>query len=189
MGLFGRKKAKQANDMWAGWPESLDVGDINDVNWIKQSNDPLVWHAAAMACLIFRGDKHDLIPWLVQQPSLDRVTAAAMFLHRSNGIRRLTNDQVELVQMKQGQVEEMIDLLCKLDTTQIVPDNGIGLASGWELERQEAVTLLANNPRIPRAILDRPIDRQTAAMPYTDIGEGELVSDAFMRKNMPFMFE
>lgn len=189
MGLFGPKKAKGANDIWAEWPESLDVSDITDVNWIKHSNDPLVWHTAAMACLIFRGDEHGLIPWLVRQPSLDRVTAAAMFLHGGNGVRHLKKDHIEIVRMEQAQVREMIDLLCDLDATRMLADNGIGMQPDWELARLETITILAGNPRMPRVILDQPIDRQTAAMPYTDIGEGELVSDKFMRENMPFLFD
>jgi hypothetical protein len=184
---FGQKKAKDSNDRWAGWPETLDVSDSDDVNWIKQSNDPLVWHTAAIACLIFRGDEHGLMAWLARQPSLDRVTAAAMFMHGSNGVRYLTKGNIEAVRMKPIQVQEMIDLLCDLSETHALTDNGIGMASGWEAERAKTIAALVDNPRAPMRILERPIDQQTAAMPYTDIGEGELVSEKFIRENMPFL--
>lgn len=189
MVLFGRKKANTGNDPWAGWPETLDVSVSTDVNWIKQSNDPLVWHTAAMACLFYRGDKHELIAWLVRQPSLDRVTAAALFLHGSSGVHHLKKDSISVVRMKRTQVEEMIDLLCDLDEAHALLDNGIGMQPDWEVERLDTLATLANNPRTPVRFLGRPIDQQTAAMPYTDIGEGDLVSKKFMRENMPFLFD
>ena len=91
--------------------------------------------------------------------------------------------------MQQSQVEEMIDLLCTLDNTRVLADNGIGMASGWEVERLEAILALAYHPRMPAKILERPIDRQVAKMPYSDIGEGDLVSQKWMRENMPFLFD
>lgn len=187
MALFGRKKAKDGNDRWIGWPESLDVSASTDINWIKETNDPLVWHTAAMACLIFRGDEHGLITWLARQPSLDRVTAAAMFLHGGNGVRHLAKDHIESTRMKPIEVREMIDLLCDLGEAHALTDNGIGMESGWELARVETIATLADAPRAPMRILERPIDQQTAAMPYTDIGEGDLVSKKFIRENMPFL--
>ena len=187
MALFGRKKAKGGNDRWAGRPETLDVKTSTDVDWIKQSNDPLVWHTAAMACLIFCGDEHGLIAWLVRQPSLDRVTAAALFLQGGNGVRHLKNDYIESVSMKPLQVEEMIDLLCDLDQAHALTDNGIGMDPAWEVARLETLATLAGNPRMPVRFLKRPIDQKTATMPYTDIGEGDLVSEKFIRENMPYL--
>lgn len=189
MVFFKRKKPVQGDPRWLGWPDTLDVNDSADVEWIKRSNDPLVWHAAALACLIFSGDKHDLIAWLVQQAGLDRVTAAAMFLHNGNGVSFLTGDHLDFVQMKEPQVAEMIDRLCDLSSSQALEDNGIGMGSGWEDARQETVKKLAGHPRAPMGILGRPIDRQTTTMPYTDIGEGDLVSLKFMRESMPFLFD
>lgn len=189
MPFFKRKKPVQDDARWRDWPETLDVNDGVDVEWIKRSNDPLVWHTAALACLIFCGDKHGLIAWLVQQPTLDRVTAAAMFLHRGNGVSFLKGDHLDFVQMKEMQVAEMIDRLCDLSGSRTLEENGIGMEPGWEDARQETVNILAGHPRAPMGILRRPIDRKTATMPYTDIGEGDLVSLKFMRESMPFLFE
>ncbi len=189
MRLFGRSKATGNDPRWRGWPESLDVHNSVDVNWIKQSGDPLVWHTAALACLIFVGDPHGLIAWLVQQPNLDRVTAAAIFLHGGNGVRRLENNYLNIVKMEDPQVQDMIDRLCDLDGSRVLADHGIGLDPGWESTRLETVARLRDNPRAPKGILSRPIDRQTAKMPYSDIGEGELVSEKFLRENMPYLFD
>lgn len=186
--MFGRKGLVQP-DRWSGWPDTLDVNESSDVEWIKQSNDPLVWHDAALTCLIFRGDQHGLVPWLARQARLDRVTAAAMFLHRNNGVSHLNGGPVEFVEMTETQVIEMIDALCDLDGARAFADNGIGMQAGWESARLEAIETLANNPRAPMAILGSPIDRQTAKMPYTDIGEGDLVSDKYGRETMPFLFD
>lgn len=189
MSIFRRKKAVKDDERWQGWPDSLNVNDSADVEWIKRSNDPLVWHTAALACLIFHGDRHGLIAWLAQQPTLDRVTAAAMFLHRGNGVFYLKGDYLDFVQMTEIQVVAMIDLLCDLDGTRTLAENGIGMASEWESARLDSVGKLAGHQRAPMRILAHPIDHQTTKMPYTDIGEGDLVSLKFMRENMPFLFD
>ena len=189
MALFGRKGLVQQPDRGSGGPDTLDVNDSADVKWIKQSNDPLVWHDAALACLIFRGDQHGLVPWLARQARLDRVTAAAMFLHRNNGVSYLQGSHVEFVEMMEAQVVDMIETLCDLDGTRTLADNGIGMEAGWESARLEAIEVLGNHPRVPMQILGGPLDRQTARMPYSDMGEGDLMSDKHMRETMPFLFD
>lgn len=137
-----------------------------------------------------------MIAWLVEQPTLDRVTAAAIFLHRNNGLRRLSGEEVEFVSSGDDaehgrvkrQVEHAIDRLCDLDGSRVLADHGIGMAAGWEQAREEALARLAGNARTPFRLLRDPVDRQTATMPYTDIGEGELVSEAFMRREMAFIY-
>lgn len=196
MPIFGRKKPNAGSPRGQHYPEKLDVGDSADVQWIKQSGDPKVWHDAALTCLIFRGDPHDLIAWLVEQPALDRVTAAAIFLHGDNGVRRLSGEDVEFVgkgddaevYRRKRQVEQAIDRLCDLDGSRTLADNGIGMAEGWEKARLVALAALTGKARAPLRLLQSPIDRQTAAMPYTDMGEGELVTDAYLRREMPFLF-
>jgi hypothetical protein len=189
MTIFGRKKSAMPTVRRTDRPDTLDVGDAADVDWIKRSGDPLIWHAAALACLIFRGDKHGLLEWLIEQPNIDRVTAAAILLHRSNGVRRLKGESVEYVQMDEMLVERLIDRLCALDTEQSFSDHGIGLGEGWETERVKALSDLSDNPRAPVGILRDPIDRQTVQMPYLDLGEGDLFSEQHMRETMPFLFD
>jgi hypothetical protein len=189
MSFFKRKKPAEDPERWQGWPDGLDVKDGADVEWIKRSNDPLVWHAATLACLLFQGDQHGLLPWLARQPALDRVTAAAMFLHGDNGLSHLEGGHLNCVRMTETPVVEMIDILCDLDGTRTLSDNGIGMAAGWESARLDAVARLADNQRAPMRILAHPIDRQVAKMPYTDIGEGDIVSRKFMRENFPYLLD
>jgi hypothetical protein len=189
MPIFGGKSQRSKTQSWEGYPDKLDVTSSADVEWIKQSNDPLVWHDATLACLIFSGDPHGLVAWLVEQPALDRVTAAAMFLYRDNGVRRLRGEPVEFVRNDdKARFERMIDRLNELDSTRGLISHGIGMASAWEKARIAAIAILAEHGRAPLRILEQPIDRKTAAMPYCDIGEGELVSDAAMRRDLPFLF-
>ncbi|WP_209348071.1 hypothetical protein [Pontixanthobacter sp. CEM42] len=187
MAFFRRKKTKSANPSWGSYPDSLDVDDLDDVTWIKSCQDPLVWHDAAMACLIFRGDKHGLIGWLAEQPQLDRVTAATMFLHRDNGPRILRGDVVEYIQMKPDQIIAMIKTLCERDSALSYSENGIGLGSGWEDAKQSIIAELSHHSSFPMHMLAKPIHHNTVNRPYYDIGEGELVSDNYIREHMPYM--
>ena len=188
MPIFGKKKPSQDSQVWHDYPDFLDVNDKDDVEWIKQSNDPLVWHTAALACLIFRGDEHDLLTWLTQQPNLDRVTAASMFLHGGNGASFLLGRPLNYVQMPQEQLAKMLKCLCEQDATRTLVDSGIGLEPGWESARQDTIKELADHPLAPLAMLSRPVDRQTVTMPYSDIGEGDLASRKYLKEEMPFLF-
>ena len=189
MPFFGRKKPSAPIAPRSERPDTLDLSNAADVDWIKRCDDPLVWHTAALACLIFSGDRHDLLAWLIEQPSLDRVTAAAIFLHGSNGVRHLKGEGVEYVRIDNMLMEQLIDRLCALDKEQSWADHGIGLGEGWETERLTALADLADNPRAPVRLLERPIDRQTAQMPYSDLGEGDLFSEEHMRETMPYLFD
>jgi hypothetical protein len=48
--------------------------------WVKAQRDPALWHQAAMAALAYRGDPHGFLPWLLEQPEMDRATAGWIFL-------------------------------------------------------------------------------------------------------------
>lgn len=188
--MFGWGKSARAKSLsgnaarWEDWPETLNVDDIADVTWIKQSNDPLVWHDAALACLIFRGDEHGLLPWLARQDTRDRVTAAAMFLHGSNGVRYLEEGRVEgnyHSRNAEQNIVEMLDILCDLDRQRRLPRNGIGLLPEWEEARRSTLKQLRGNPRAPMKMLRSASGRQRAQMPYIDMGEGELTSVPYLR--------
>jgi hypothetical protein len=56
--------------------------DARHDNWVRASNDPAIWHEAAIAVFLYLGDRHGFQPWLVRQPDIDRATAGWLFLSR-----------------------------------------------------------------------------------------------------------
>ena len=65
--------------MQAGIDE-LDIAEADHAAWVKAQRDPALWHQAAMAVLAYRDDDHGFLPWLLQQPEMDRATAGWIFL-------------------------------------------------------------------------------------------------------------
>lgn len=174
-------------------PESLDPDSADDIAWIKESGDPLIWHSAALGIVLFRDDSQDFLAWLVEQERMDRVTGLAIFLAQSNGKNRLTGGVIPAEQMlepyrsRQSRINHAIDRLCELDTQRTWSEHGVGLEEGWEAERAQLLAALGSDPRFPRNLFARPIPRQTARMPYIDIGEAELYSEDYVRQTMPYL--
>ncbi|PLK24719.1 hypothetical protein C0V72_04270 [Porphyrobacter sp. TH134] len=188
-------KKKPAAPSTSSLPESLDPDSADDIAWIKQSGDPLIWHSAALGILLFRDDSQNFLAWLVEQERMDRTTALAIFLAQSNGKNRLTGGVIPPEQMpepyrsKQARINHAIDRLCELDTARTWPEHGVGLEAGWEDERAKLLTELGSDPRFPRNMFARPIPRQTARMPYLDLGEAELYSEDYIRQTMPYLLD
>ena len=107
------------------YPNELSVLRREDVDWIKSCGNPLVWHDAALSCILFLGDEHGLVPWLCEQSGLDRTTAVCLFLHRDVGIQKLLGLPVEHHELGALQAERIVEQLCALDRTNPLPDNGI----------------------------------------------------------------
>lgn len=187
--VFGRRTQTAGTEPPVATRESLDVCSEADVEWIKQTGNPLVWHDAALACLIFSGDPHRLLPWLAEQTQLDRVTAAAMFLHNGNGAAHLSGAALQCHVVDPETTSAMLERLCSSHPTPHFQENGIGLSQGWEDARLDTVANLPEAHRAAHAILRGPINVQTARMPYQDIGEGELMSRAYLEKAMPFLLD
>ncbi|MDC8754585.1 hypothetical protein OIK40_08025 [Erythrobacter sp. sf7] len=180
-------------------PEMLDPDSADDIAWIKQSGDPLIWHSAALGILLFRDDSQDFLTWLVEQETMDRVTALAIFLAQSNGKNRLTGGVIPPEQMpepyrsKHMRINHVIDRLCELDAERTWPEHGIGLGigleHGLEEEREKLTAELGSEPRFPHNLFARPIPRHTAQMPYLDIGEAELYSREAVARDMPYLLD
>lgn len=179
---------------WNDYPGMLDLDSPEDIAWVKQCGDPLVWHEVAMAILTFRGDEAEFLAWLVEQEPLDRATAMMMFLAQNNGPdilldRRLHPDQIEGYRAAiERRIRHMVQRLCERDGTSQWPESGIGLNEAWETARQKALEELGDDPRCPKAILGEPVSTLEPRSPYIEIGEGELVSEPWARENMPYMF-
>jgi len=183
------ERADSGDDGQQGLLDEIDVNNPDHIAWAKALGNPLVWHDCALACLIFRGDAHEFLLWLVQQPRLDRVTAAAIFLHEGNGPNYLSGESLVAKHLDENQIGRIIEALCDLDLAHALTDNGIGLPEGWEQARLDTLASLPDHPDIPLRFLRDPINQQTANMPYRDIGEGDLMSVGYMRTAMPFLLD
>lgn len=162
------------------YPEFLNIQDPGDVAWIKACGNPLVWHEAALAALIMLGDKHGLVPWLVRQPRLDRVTAAAMFMHADNGRNFLRGEPLQHHLYDPVDIEDVFSVLCDPASERVFPDHGCSLFDEWEDERQKLVAELSDDPRFPMAVMASPVNVGTAEMPYYEDGDGVLMSKAVL---------
>ncbi|MET4131356.1 hypothetical protein ABIE62_000468 [Porphyrobacter sp. MBR-155] len=191
--MFGRKSTSEPGS--SPLRDSLDFTNADDMAWVKQRGDPLIWHVVALSMVIFGVENEDFMAWLVEQERMDRVTALAIFMAQSNGKNRLTGgvlppeDMPEPYRSRQRGINRIIDRLCELDKQRTWPEHGIGLEPGWEEERPKLLAELGHDPRFPRNMFARPIPPQTAKMPYHDIGEAELVSEGYMRKHMPYLLD
>jgi hypothetical protein len=191
--MFGLKWGREPAR--AEMPESLDLANPEDLDWVKESGDPLVWHCVALSMVVFGVEDADFMAWLVEQERMDRVTALAIFMAQSNGIHRLEGGVLPPEQLpepyrrRQLCINHVIDRLCALDTHRSWPEHGIGLEPGWEDDRAALLARFADDPRFPRRMFATPVPKQTARMPYHDIGEAELVSEAYLRKYMPYMLD
>ena len=189
MVFFGFNK-KVADQRWAAYPNTLCVGNMDDVLWIKRSQDPLVWHDAVLACLIFRGDPHGLVSWVAEQDRLDHATAVIIFLHGSNGYHRVMDEPIRYENMRPDQVIRAIDIICERDRNAAWARNNIAQpGDGWEPERLKTLEALNSHPKAPVNLLSIPLLNKGIKMPYVDIGEGELISQAYARETMPFLYD
>ena len=48
--------------------DELNMRDPEHVAWVKSRRDPELWHAAAIAVLVYLGDPRGFIVWLLDQP-------------------------------------------------------------------------------------------------------------------------
>src|SRR5262245_25270984 len=60
--------------------EDLNMCDVAHVAWVKSVRDPELCHAAAIAVSVYLGEPQGFLPWLFDQPEVDRATAGYIFL-------------------------------------------------------------------------------------------------------------
>ena len=194
MGLFGFGKRRE-DPPRPSHLDAIDLESAEDIAWVKQSGDPLIWHSVAQSIILFADDKHDFLSWLVEQERLDRVTAAMMFMTNSNGKNHLLSRVLAPEAIggwmgeKQAVIDHMIERLCEIDKSHTFDENGVGLPGGFEEERQTTLAELSDHPLCPNRLLSQPIEEDGVKLPYIDIGEGDLSSRAYLKKTMPFMVD
>jgi hypothetical protein len=56
--------------------EEIDMSEADHIAWVRAQRGPALWHQAAMAALAYRGDYYGFLHCLLEQPEMDRATAA-----------------------------------------------------------------------------------------------------------------
>lgn len=53
--------------------DSIDMTDARHDNWVRASNDPAIWHEAAIAVFLYLGDRHGSSPgWCANPISIEQ---------------------------------------------------------------------------------------------------------------------
>lgn len=140
----------------------FDITDTDDVSRLKAQRDPALWHQAAMAALAYKGDPHGILPWLVQQPEMDRATAGWIFLwaEGSHYLRGATD-----FNFNSGvrDVAALLRSICERSKGMGFSNDALGLDRDFEAERLKCLAVIENGEMAPGivapiALLARPFD-------------------------------
>ena len=151
-------------------PDAIDMSSADGVAFVKAKNDPALWHEAAVATYSFVGDHHDFLPWLVQQPSMDRATAGWLLLS-IEGSRFLRGETSRFYsRIPDDKVVNLLSALCERSERIGFQENCAGVEEGFEEERRACLGVIAKGqvaPGIlaPHAIVNKPfiVARSTSA--------------------------
>ena len=141
--------------------KKIDIAGKKGAEKARAQRDPMLWHQAAMAALAYRGDKHGFVPWVLQQPELDRATAGWIFLW-AEGSRFLRGETEYLLDhIASKKMVELFRAVCERSEGMGFANDALGLDPGFEEERQNCLEVIAEGqvaPGIvaPKALLARP---------------------------------
>lgn len=163
-------------------PDEIDMGNGADVAWVKARRDPALWHQAAMGVVAYIGDPHGFLPWLVQQPEMDRATAGWIFLwaEGSSYLRGEAEKTFALLDhFSAGQMISLFDALCARSELMGFSQDRLGLDKDFEPERRKCLEVVAGGQLcrgiiVPSAIIGQPFRAPTAGGDY-EIDDGLLV--------------
>lgn len=177
-------------------PDTISVILEEDVAWLKSQSNPAIWHEAASSCVVFLGDPHGFLPWLIKQPNLDRTTAGLIFLG-VGGQRYLKNPKEYHSKVKHEEMGQILNALCIRSERIGFAQDSIGFEddiwSTYEDWRQDCLNLIGtgnipDNVIVPRAIIEAPFPPRTIKSDYIDIGEGELVTEKWLAETLPHIY-
>jgi len=174
-------------------PNEIDMSVPSDVAWVKARNDPALWHQAMIATLAYLGDKHGFLPWLVQQPNMDRATAGWL-LFWVQGSRYLRGEQHSYwARIHDDEVTQILNALCARSERIGFPEDRLGLEAAWEERRQECLDVVAKGEvaegiTIPFNIISEPFSAPRHSGAY-EVHDGLLISLDFLRSELADIFE
>ena len=141
--------------------EELDMSEAEHAAWVKAQRDPALWHQAAMAALAYRGDVNGFLPWLLEQPEMDRATAGWIFLW-PEGSRYLRGEtDFPLNHISSENMLALFRALCERSESMGFSRDDLGLDPDFEPERKACLDVVARNQVaagiiVPRQIISRP---------------------------------
>lgn len=162
-------------------PDEINMTVLADVEFLKSTNAPAIWHEGAIATLAYVGDEHGFLPWLVQQPNMDRATAGWLFLWSSQGLRYLRGERLSFyASIPDGAVVDLLAALCERSERTGFSEDHVGLTPDFEQERracQDAVAKgeIPSGITVPSAIIGKPFRAATYRGSY-ECHDGLLVN-------------
>jgi hypothetical protein len=173
-------------------PTEIDMSESKDVAWVRGRNDPALWHQAAMATLAYLGDRHGFLPWLVQQPNMDRATAGWLFLWL-RGSRYLRGEQWDYwAKISDSEVVQLLASLFERSERIGFSEDRLGLEANFEPQRQECRNVVAKGEvavgiTVPRNIINKRFSAPRYGGDY-EVHDGILVSLHFLRSQLPHIY-
>jgi hypothetical protein len=149
--MFGRRKEI----------DEIDMSEEAHADWVKSQRDPALWHEAAQAVLAYRGDHHGFLPWLLQQPDMDRATAGWIFLW-AEGSRYLRGEtDFPLNHVSSEEMVRIFRSLCERSERVGFHNDALGLDKDFEPERKACIDVVASGRvaagiAVPNAIIAKP---------------------------------
>ncbi len=141
--------------------EELDMSEAEHVAWVKAQRDPALWHQAAMAALAYRGDRHGFLPWLLEQPEMDRATAGWIFLWAEGSRYLRGKTDFPLNHISSETMVALFRSLCARSEGPGFSRDDLGLDPDFEPERRACLDVVARNEVaagivVPAQIIARP---------------------------------
>lgn len=160
----------------------LRLDNANDVDWIKTQQNPELWHVAAISALVWHGDPHGFLEWLIQQPALDRATAGWLFMWPDGSSYLRGEDESHfLLDMFDGKdVLKIFSAVCERSQKVGFKNDRIGLESEWETVRLACLKVVQENKvaagiNAPMALIEKPYPAQKRNLSFYHVGGGELM--------------
>jgi hypothetical protein len=141
--------------------DGIDMAEETHVHWVQSQRDPDLWHQAAQAALAYRDDPYNFLPWLIQQPEMDRATAGWIFLW-AEGSRYLRGEtEFHLNTLSADSMLAIFQALCERSEGLGFSEDRLGLDPEFEGERLKCVEIaaggkVASGIVVPHACIGRP---------------------------------
>ena len=138
----------------------LSLRDPEHVAWLKSQRDPELWHAAGMAAII-SGDPHGFLPWLFDQPEVDRATAGYVFFGVYGNSYLEGGTEFGGEGLSDEEWRNVMAAICRRAAGPGFAGDKLGLHPGFEASRRKCLDLVksgkaAQGIPIPHPLLDTP---------------------------------
>ena len=165
-------------------PFELRVDNRDHIEWIKNKDDPTIWHEATIAIMTQMGDPYDFLPWLITHPKMDRGTAGWLLLWCA-GAEYLAGKESEFyARIPDHQLLKLLDQLCTRSEKIGFSSDEVGLDTSFEKARQNCQTIITEGKvhpsrTIPHSILSTPFKPKNDHSAYF-VSDGILLNTDFM---------